>query len=173
MSSIFARFHRDERGAIVLLFGLMLIPLIGIVGLAIDSARAFAVRNQLQQAVDAAALAGGRVFTLSPAQRDTVITSFFNQNLQSTRFGATLSAPLTINANPGTGTLRVSANANMPVTLMKVMGFNTVPVASSAIVEKKEEMKMEATLVLDVSGSMVGTKIANLKTAVGNFLDIV
>jgi len=40
---------------------LLVIPLTAVVGLAVDFGRAYSVKSQTQQALDAAALAGGRV----------------------------------------------------------------------------------------------------------------
>jgi hypothetical protein len=53
--------HRDQRGQILPLFALMLVALFAMAALLFDAAQAMAVRRQLQDAGDAAALAGSNV----------------------------------------------------------------------------------------------------------------
>ena len=51
------RFAREQSGAVALLFGLALVPVAGLMGLALDYSRGQLARAQLQNAVDAAGLA--------------------------------------------------------------------------------------------------------------------
>lgn len=185
MFCFFKKFKRAADGGLVLLFALILVPVVGIVGLAVDSARAYAVRSQLQQALDSAALAGGRVFSLPDADRDAVIRAFFSENLEKTRHGAIINAidpgQLQISADRAAGILTVRADATMPVSLMRVLGFVTVPVATSTQVVRVDS-KLELALALDVSKSMddgitcatcAPTKISSLRDAAKLLVDIV
>lgn len=140
----------DRRGNIAVLTGLCLLPVVGIVGLAVDTARAYAVRTQLQQALDAAALAGGRLF--STPDRDAQIQGYFDANMRDMRYGATVS-PLTINADPVTGTLTVTATATLPVIFARVLGYNTLDVGADVEVIRNETT-LEVALVIDTTGSM-------------------
>lgn len=172
---------REQRGSVAVLFGFLLIPLIGVVGLAVDSARAYAVQAQLQQSLDAAALAGGRVFHLPAATRDATIQAFFDRNMQESRFSAFVTGPLTIVADTVNGTLDVSASADMPTVLMRVLGFNTLTIGAETQITRKDTT-LELALVLDVTGSMnngcggcTGSKLNTLKNAIngaGGMLDI-
>lgn len=54
---------RDRRGGIILFFAIAAVPLIAAVGIATDTARMFFVKSRLTSAVDAASLAGGKVFS--------------------------------------------------------------------------------------------------------------
>jgi hypothetical protein len=56
--SLVRRFIDDQSGAVAALTGVALIALVGIGGLAYDISRAYALRAELESAVDAAALAG-------------------------------------------------------------------------------------------------------------------
>ncbi|MGL4321636.1 MAG: hypothetical protein ACRCS3_12300, partial [Paracoccaceae bacterium] len=53
-----------------------------------------------------------------------------------------------------------------------MIGFNTFPVPAASAA-RQSISDIEIVLVLDVSGSMSGAKIANLKTAASNFVDTV
>src|ERR1700694_2955433 len=55
------RFGRDRAGSVGMMFGVIVIPLTAFVGLAVDYGRVYAVKSQTQSALDAAALAAGRV----------------------------------------------------------------------------------------------------------------
>ena len=66
---ILRRLSRNKAGSVGMLFGLSVIPVTAFVGLAVDFGRVYAVKSQTQSALDAAALAAGRV-----AQVDKVDT---------------------------------------------------------------------------------------------------
>lgn len=51
------RLQRDERGTVGIIFGLSIVPLMGLTGAAVDYARATSVWAELQMAADATALA--------------------------------------------------------------------------------------------------------------------
>lgn len=61
--------RRAQRGAVALVFGLTLVVLIGFAGLAIDLGRFFVIKSELQNAVDACALAAAS--QLRPGQNDS------------------------------------------------------------------------------------------------------
>ena len=81
--TLMRRLGQDRAGSVGMMFGLMVIPLTAIVGLAIDFGRAYSVHSHTQAALDAAALAAGRVAQLQKS--DTVnkaaaaATAYFNQ----------------------------------------------------------------------------------------------
>ena len=60
----------DQAGTVGMMFGLLVIPIAATVGLAVDFGRVYAVNNHTQAALDAAALAAGRVSQLEKV--DTV-----------------------------------------------------------------------------------------------------
>ena len=51
---------KQQRGQMVVILALAIVPLIGIVSLAVDAGRAFVDARALQNAVDGAALAGAQ-----------------------------------------------------------------------------------------------------------------
>lgn len=68
---------RDRRGGIILFFAIAAVPLIAAVGIATDTARMFFVKSRLTSAVDAASLAGGKVFA---PERDADVRMYFDTN---------------------------------------------------------------------------------------------
>src|SRR5262245_4401277 len=58
---VLPRLHRDRSGNVAMMFALLVIPLVAALGLAIDMGRIYHVAMHTQGALDAAALAAGRV----------------------------------------------------------------------------------------------------------------
>ena len=63
------RFADDRRGAVIVLFAIALVPLLAVVGVAIDYSRSTRTLADLQSAVDGAALAAGKN-ALDDSRRD-------------------------------------------------------------------------------------------------------
>lgn len=80
---VLRRFARDRSGNAMILFSLALIPLTAIIGLAVDFGRVYSVRAQTQSALDAAALAAGRVAQVEKtdvaAKTQSAATAYFNK----------------------------------------------------------------------------------------------
>ena len=163
------RCWRDRRGNVSLMFGFFAIALTGGVGLAIDTSVAYSVRSQLAAAVDAAALAGARAF--SHPDRDTDIQNFFDANFEDGYMGAVLE-PLQIVPNEEARTITVTARANIPTFFMRVLGTDSTDIAATgqATLSSRD---VEVSLVLDVTGSMSGSKIVDLKAAAKELIGIV
>ena len=62
-------FVRDRRGNVAMMWGLVGAFLVGLIGITIDFTRAQAIRAQMQNAVDGAALVAERTSNLSMADR--------------------------------------------------------------------------------------------------------
>ena len=161
-------FAIDRRASIAVFFCLSLVPILGILGLAADAARAYLVQSRLSQAVDSAALAGG--VSISESYRDDEIDKYFKGNYPTNYLESTLQ-PLSISVDELEGTVEVSAEASVPTTFLKVLSIEEVTVSARAVVNRAVR-GMELALVLDVTGSMGGSKIAALKTAANGLLDI-
>ncbi len=140
----------DDCGAFMLLFALLLIPLLGFVGLAVDMSRAYAVRSQLQSALDAAALAGGHLYAMTG--RDEEMQDYFAENWQVSRYNATVS-PLVIVDDTTAGTLTATSTATVPMLFVKFIGFDTLDIGGSVQVVRNETT-LEVALAIDTTGSM-------------------
>ncbi len=176
---ILGRLARDRRGNTLAMMAIALIPLIGMAGSAIDTARVYYVKVRLQQACDAGVLAGrktmdGTNFNSSAYQQ---AQAFFGNNFKTGMLGSQTPTfvPVKTTENQVAGT----ASVVVPMTLTKLMGMN--PVTLSVACEAKLEIpNLDVMFVLDTTGSMTETnpgdtqsKIAGLRTAVNNFYDTV
>ncbi|MFD1623275.1 pilus assembly protein TadG-related protein [Azospirillum griseum] len=125
--------RRTGRRVALALMLVLMVPMVIGVGCTIDTLRGYAVRARLAQAVDAAALAGGRV--MFDTQRDGHIRSFFDKAFPNGFLGAQAS-PLTIADDVEAGTLTVSGSASLNVVFLKLFGEGNVKVEARAIVRR-------------------------------------
>lgn len=145
------KFFLNERGATALLFGLLLIPLIGFLGLAIDSSRGYAVKHRLQESIDAAALAGARNF--DSVDRDRIIHQYFEANWRS-GFHITDTPVITVTADNRARTISVTGKVNMQTILMPAVGGTQVIEIGSVNTAYKDISFVELALALDTTTSM-------------------
>ena len=73
-------FRLDERGNVAITFGLMLVPICGIMGLAVDYSRTITAQNRMQASADAAVLAAVNARNSSEAERITLAQATFRSN---------------------------------------------------------------------------------------------
>jgi len=171
--SLTADFARDERGVVGVLFALSILVLVMIIGVAIDEARLVRSNSKLAAAADAAALAAGRAMLdgqLSDADVVEVGEKFFRENLLAAGEVATING-VRVLPNRQDGTVMVTIDADVPMTLTRVAGFETVgtPVRSVTDFDQRD---IELGMALDITGSMGGRKIQDLKIAAKDLIDI-
>src|ERR1700730_3823323 len=96
---MWSRFFADRRGGVAPMFALGLVPVIGIVGAAVDYSRGNAARTAMQASLDATALMLSRdAATMTPAQVSAAATSYFTAQFNrpettNVQVIATLSSP--------------------------------------------------------------------------------
>lgn len=165
------RFHRDQRGNFLMLFGLVLIPLMGVVGVAIDYSRASNARQALNAAIDSAALMAARdAQKLPDGQLRSRIDAWIRNNLPPNVLSQFSSAEVTIDRTART--IKIDARANVPTTISAVLGMSNIPVGTNSQ-STWGTNKIELALVLDNTGSMSSSnKMTNLKTASKSLLKI-
>lgn len=161
---------QDRRGGIATFLAATIIPLVAFTGLAVDTARGYLMKSRLSYALDSAALAGGRHMD-NPTLRDQMIDKFFHANFPDNYMGATITGP-TVAINPGNNTISLDASANMSTSLMRVLGLNNMEVGGNTEV-KLSSVNLEVSLVLDITGSMDGQPIVDLREAAKDLVDII
>ena len=187
---LLGRFRDDQRGNVLIIVGAAIIPLVGALGLATDTGRGYLVKARLSQAVDAAALAGGKV--IYNTDRDDYVLKYFKANFPTSDdaggFDALFEAdfmsadvmletPVQGTDDDGRATLSLSASATIPTTFMRLLGFEDVTVSAATEVTR-DIIGLDAVLSLDMSGSMESSvdgsvKIAAAREAALNFLDAI
>lgn len=179
---LLSRLLRNQAGNVMAIVAASIIPLAALIGGGLDMSRAYMARARLQQACDAAALAGRRAMTTSSmtqANKDEA-KKFFDFNFPQGTFEANNFVPV-IQSKPGeTTTVQVSATTTMPTTVMKIFKYETLPLDVTC--EARFDIgNTDVMLVLDTTGSMAQsisdgnggttTRLAALKQAVKDFYD--
>ncbi len=151
-----------RRGNVALAAALMIVPLALAAGLGIDFGRAWVAQERMSQAVDAAALAAARAM----GSRDPVPEArmFFDAN--ATAAGALQVSRFTVRPSADGETMTVEAEGRIRTTFLALAGnrWATLPVRASATA-RRTTIAMELALVLDVTGSMAGQRITQLRLA--------
>ena len=154
------------------LVSLMLVMLFAM-GISIDGARGFRTATVAGSALDAAALAAAkalRLDNLSDAELTAMVRDYFIANLSDHDTRAALES-ISVVVDRVINSVQLVADIKLPVTVSAVMGkeYLTVKVKSAAVFDVKD---VEVSMMLDVSGSMDGSKIADLRAAATDLVDI-
>lgn len=178
-------FFGNKRGNVAMIWALSLVPLSLAAGAGLDYARVIVVRSNLNEALDAAALAVGATSGLNQQGMQQLAQQYFNANYKvDSSYGtpSTLQFPSSQAAN----SFQITVSDDMPTTILSAVGIHTLPVSVSTTVVWGQT-KLWVSLVLDNTGSMCqsdtypnagspcpspdpGSKIAQLQTATHNLL---
>jgi hypothetical protein len=163
----------NQRGAVLIIFALVLLVLIGFTALAMEAGRWYMVRAELSKSVDAAALAGAKNIS-NPFVDPLVLAQEFGQANFPTGYGGTpvmgTTGAVTFNASPlSEQRIQVTGSVSALAYLAQLFGVNQVSTTATGAAQKK---KVEIMMVLDRTGSMnYSGKMYALKSAAGTFVD--
>ncbi len=153
-----AAFRRRQRGSVSIIVAVSLFALLGILGLAVDSGLGYMIKARLDAATDGAVIAAGEAVTRGANQTEQTsnaqqaATAFFAANYPAGFLGSsvTVGTP-SIVFNAGTVTIGMTAQASMPVSFTKVLGFNVMNVSSTSQAIRKT---LDMAFVIDTTGSL-------------------
>lgn len=171
------RFWKNEDGAVVIYVTLIIAAFIGVGGLALDASRAFTLREEMQQAADAAALAGAWQLdgtTAGAARADAAARAVVANNQKWASGGSTAvtiaagtagvqfmgavpasdDAALTFRTTPPLNHIWVrTAPANFNPWFMRIFGFtNQTQVSAEAVATKGSTMCQVTPLFVCLPG---------------------
>ena len=173
LGSRVARFRRDEDGSGMILTLFIFMFMLVMAGLGVDTMRQEMERARLQATLDAAVLAGaGAPVGSQVADIKTIVEDYFTkQNMSNYLHAINTDGTGSDDIETSLNSTRVYASASMTLKtyLMKLSGVDTLS-ASGAAEAQVRQPKLEVVLVLDVSGSMSGTKLTHLKIAAKEFI---
>ena len=195
---VLQRFRREESGAVALIFGLLVIPLTAIVGLAVDFGRVYAVSSHTQVALDAAALAAGRVAQVETSDIINKASSAANAYFNQTKPKNVISSTLAFSPNSASTQFTVTATSWVRTPFLGALNYLVpqgpdagaptgctashwacVKMSTTATAELKAGgdggSNVEVAMMLDVTGSMCTpcTKIEAVQSAAKDLIDIV
>lgn len=177
LKSTAARFAQDKGGNFALAFAAASTVLMLSVGLGIDLTRMLTVKSNLSQSLDAALLSTAREVArgkLSQAQARSKAEQFLKANLDVRKIDPALASFASFKLDPSDFTITATAQTDYRLAFPV---FTMAPVQTIAVNAEVAyaERAVEVSMVLDVTGSMKGTKLKELKTAakaaVAEFID--
>lgn len=172
--SLARRFARDQEGSFTIfsLFIFLLIILIG--GMAVDLMRFETRRTALQNTVDSAVLAAANLDQTIEAE--ALVKSFFEKSGFDPDL-VTVPEPdedIIGQEEDGTGgtlvgrTVEAEVDLSVDTFFMHMMGINSLETVTASQASESIQ-NVEISLVVDISGSMNGTKMTTLKTEAKKF----
>ena len=176
---IFNRFLKAEDGGVLIMVGLLLIPvLLAVSGIAVDYARAQMVRDRMQMALDAAALASARRVVIPETFRQIITgndtlsqqaavnmdaNEYFDANFPNGYMGVDTSAiDVTATIRPNAAGVaewdidyELTGNVTVPTMLLRAIGTDSMEVGGVVAQANIQPLNpLDIVMTLDVSGSM-------------------
>jgi len=172
-------FLRNSRGTVSVMMAFSAIPFILAAGAAIDFARISREQVEFAAAVDSAALAiaaspRGDLTGLTPSEQEARMAELelWADAIIAQNYSASDDNPITSDLEITDSTVTLTAEHALPTTIMAMVGIEDTELHVLSEVTKAGN-SIEVSLVLDITGSMSGSKIASLRTAAKNFVDTV
>lgn len=155
------RFRRDEDGAIIVFALILFVLMIMVGGMAVDIMRYEATRVTLQQTLDRSTLAAAAMDQqLDPA---SVVTDYMDKAGLADQLDR-----VTVTNNATYRSVVAKGKIDIRPFFMQFMGIHNLPARAVSGAEQGVD-NLEISLVLDVSGSMSGQKIIDLRAAAAEF----
>ncbi|MFN7222449.1 MAG: pilus assembly protein TadG-related protein [Paracoccaceae bacterium] len=162
------RFAKDEDGHVIAFTLVMLTLMMMLAGIGVDVMQFETVRTRLQQTLDRATLAAASL--TQELDSETVVRDYFakanlTQSLKVVQF----------EKNMNSSVVRAVAESEITPIFLNLYDLtdSTKLMASGSSEAEQRINNIEIMMVLDVSGSMAGAKMTNLKTAASEFIDTV
>lgn len=175
-------FASDDRGSVAILFAFIIFALCLFVGGAVDFARWAQARHQTIAAMDAAVLAGGRMLQLNESVETAreVALKYYVENTKDR--APVIDDTITFDATDDNTAFAAMGNAYIETSFLSLAHIKKLPLLdvskaefSKADLDRggKFDQPVEISMMLDITGSMSGTKIRDLKAAAADLVNIV
>ena len=177
-----SRFRNDTSGNVAIIFALVGVVLMLAVGAAVDFGRWLHARDQTVAAIDAAVLAGGRALQTNSTGAVAIAAAkkYYDENVTSRL--PVINDTVTFKVAPDGMGITASGTAAIKTPFLSFANVNSLPLLGSSQTEfAKSEVavggnrgqNLEVSLILDITGSMAGQKLTDLKTAAKDLVDII
>lgn len=172
--SFVSRFAKGERGNVAVIAALAVIPIITVAGFALDFQMTVTKKSKVQYAVDGAVLSAVKSLEANaPKEQVTVEANAYFREILGLKNDTFLDCgPLNLVFGEDNEELDASVYCTNETTLSKIAGkqYLEFTVSSAATYGQGS---LEVALILDITGSMAGSRITALKAAATDFIDIV
>jgi Flp pilus assembly protein TadG len=155
----------ERSGSVAVIFALALLPVILMVGGALDFAKVFRARSQTLRALDSAAVAGaaaavrslqsGASVSAAKTAGDNAAEIYLTSNFANQ--GGVNIGPYALGGNvtATTATYSPTATINVQTAFLRLVGMATIPASVSATATASAGTYVDVYLMIDISGSMM------------------
>lgn len=172
-ASLLRRFSKDESGVFAVLFGLMAIVLIALGGATVDYVSLEQTRQRAQVALDAAVLAlqpdiytpGMTAESIRSRAEEIVLERIGSTNVLDARVDQ-------VSMDTEAGRLFLGGQITLPTMFVSLVGVTQLQGSFSAEAVRGA-VDIEVSVALDITGSMGGQRIIDLRTALNNLIDTI
>lgn len=178
VSGVFGGFAAQTRGNVAMIFALVMPMLILMTVGGVDIHRASMVRANLQDALDAATLAAARSNKVTKEDLTAVAKIALLANVKAFPSVVVDEDTITVDTTED-GVLIANASAEVTAIVADIFlppyglfADRVIPVTAHSEVHRSSK-NIEVGLVLDITGSMAGQRITDLKAAAEDLVDIV
>lgn len=159
----------DRHGNVGIMFALTMVPIIGLVGAAVDFSRASNARVELQALLDSTALASARRLGETNATEDSIRDEFLRHIRERAPRNVRID-DLQIRFPEGRRVAEVDATYAVATIFLGAVGHDTIP--GRIVAEARSGMDVaEVAVALDVTGSMA-THIPAMRQATAALIDV-
>ena len=168
-------FIADSGGSVAIMFALSIFLLFGFVGGAIDFVRIYRARSMFQTNLDAAVLAAARAKQLGATDSDSLQTA---QNyIAPVQLKLGMTGPVSFDITNAGTTITATAMLQQPTMFLRVIGMDKLAFKAGGVATfgngTAGNTNVELAVMLDITGSMSGQKIDDLKASAQDLVDIV
>ena len=175
--AILKRFGRTETGATAVIYALSLLPIMLLIGFAIDFRRAMSAEAHMQAALDSAVLSSAVDYSrgafLSPSEREAEAQA----RLEAT-FAADIAghegrlSGLGVTFSVEDGAVRGTATAQLPMFFGGLFGRDNVSLSATSVADAGGPQRVEIVLALDNTTSMFrSSRFNQMRSAAKGFVN--
>jgi len=159
----------DDRGSIFILAAFLIVPLAALAGGAVDLVRMSFLETRLQSSIDSAALSAASL--TNEQELNAVIDEYIAINLGRDHEQITnLNIKATPDVQETSRKVTITASGGIETYFLKLIGIDELQI-SAATTAGQSIQAIEISLVLDISSSMNGSRLTNLRSAATAFVN--
>lgn len=168
------KFLAQESGAVAIITALVIPVILLLTAATMDYTNAQRLRTASASALDAALLAAARQVSLGELDEDDIepfVNEFFEANMVGKNLDAASIGTVSADYNEETGLIAGSVSATSNAVFTRILNPDGVDVGVDSSVTVSL-LNVELALVLDVTGSMRGSRLRALQEAANELVDI-
>lgn len=169
------RFIRNSRGNVAIMTAMVFLPIMMLVGGAIDLLRASGALAEMRQAADSAVLGMANLDMESTGtdKFEEHARQIFNANApHNAAWRESVRTEFSREVALNSRTVGVKVTGSIDTMFMGIIGVSSIPINYETKAHQKKQ-SVEIAMVLDISSSMNGNRLTTLKSSANTFVDTV